>query len=197
MTLSEAIQSSSDADYIEDEGGKYDGEDFENLSISFSSFSSASFSSAVFRGAVFTDVVFDSCDFSNADFSSASFHSVKFLSCRFTGSVFLSARLKKVEIDNATGLYTSFDNAFFSNCCIMHSDFRDSSFSSISHTKLEITDTNLSRASLRGTRLSGLSLRGTTLDGITLSENMKELKGALLDISQALAIIRTKGADIN
>ena len=34
------------------------------------------------------------------------------------------------------------------------------------------------------------------MEGISLSENLKELKGATIDIEQALDIIRTKGVDI-
>ena len=44
--------------------------------------------------------------------------------------------------------------------------------------------------------LADVDLGDADIDGIALSENLRELRGAHLDVSQALAIVRMVGADI-
>ena len=45
--------------------------------------------------------------------------------------------------------------------------------------------------------LSSLSLKMSDLGGIYLSQDAKELKGAKLDVSQALDIVKLFGAEIH
>ena len=196
MSLIEALSEYSDAENVEEEGSSYEGESFDGVIIRSSVFRSVSFSSSSFHNASITDTVFESCDFSNVDFSSCSMLRVKMNGCRLTGAVFLSSRLRKLEILDASARYTSFDKAAIEDCLFRDSDFPDSSFSSIKHRAFSITHSDLSACIFRGTALSGLALKDSRIDGISLSDNLKELKDSSLDIEQSLAIIRMLGVNI-
>ena len=79
----------------------------------------------------------------------------------------------------------------FSLCNLCESDF-----SSVKHKGLEIRDSNMERASLSGTMLKDINLSGSTIASVFVSENFKELRGAQLDVSQAMDIIRLFGVNI-
>ena len=185
-----------EAEEIEEEGTFYDGRNFEGVTIRSSSFRSVSFSSASFLNASISDTVFESCDFSNADFSSSSMHRVSFRECRLTGAVFLSSRLKHLEIINSASRYSSFDNAYIDDCHFSDSDFPDSSFSGIRHKAFSITSCNLAVCIFRGTSLQNLCLSNSKVGRTSFSENLRELRGANLDLEQSLDIIRSLGVNI-
>ena len=66
----------------------------------------------------------------------------------------------------------------------------------MNHKRVRIHDSNLRRAVLTGTSLRDLSLTGSSLDGIFLSESLKEVRGAELDISQAVDIVKLLGVTV-
>lgn len=79
----------------------------------------------------------------------------------------------------------------FSQCNLCESDF-----SSVKHKGLTILDSNMERASLSGTMLKDINLSGSTLASVFMSETFRELRGARLDVSQAMDIIRLFGVNI-
>ena len=54
----------------------------------------------------------------------------------------------------------------------------------------------MERASLSGTMLKDINLSGSTLASVFMSETFRELRGARLDVSQAMDIIRLFGVNI-
>lgn len=196
MDLISSLQEEGEATDLEEKDTDYSKTDFSGGIIRDSSFYSVSFASSVFTDSVITDTVFDSCDFSNADFSAASFLRVRFLHCKLTGAVFFSSRLRKVEAESISARYISFDRATLEDVRIDNSDLHDSSFTAVSHKKLSIVASDLSRSDFRHTPLSGIALTSSSLSGIALSDNAKELKGAELDVSQALDIVRGMGVEV-
>ena len=82
------------------------------------------------------------------------------------------------------------------NVSIISSDFSESSFSSVKHDGLRIESSSLKSASFRNTPLASVSLASSDISGIILSENLSELKGAKLDVSQALDIAKLLGIEI-
>ena len=61
---------------------------------------------------------------------------------------------------------------------------------------VSITASKLQRTSFRHTPLSSVSLASSDIEGIILSEDLSELRGARLDIAQALSVIRVLGVDL-
>ena len=190
---------------LEEEGEAYDlslsglsfsSEDFSGSIITDSLFSSCSFSSSSFRDASLSSVTFDSCDLSSADFSLCSIHRVAFRDCRLTGASFARSRIRELAIAGTSAIYVTFDESSIKKLRITSSDLSDSSFSECRADDAVIRDTLLCRTSFRGTMLSLFVLSGSDIEGIILSENIRELRGACLDVAQGLAVARTLGADI-
>ncbi len=196
MDLIAALLEEGEATELAEKETDYSGKDFSDGIIRDSSFSSVRFNCADFSNSVITDTVFDSCDFSNADFSSSSLLRVRFTHCKLTGTVFYSSRLRKTIVESSAGRYVSFDKSALEDVVITDSDFPDSSFASLIHKKLELSSCNLSRSDFRQTSLASVNLTSSSLSAISLSEGYKELKGAKIDVSQALDIVKGLGVEL-
>ena len=156
-----------------------------------------SFTSASFYDSAISDTIFDSCDFSNADLSSCTIKNVTFRACRLTGALFSSSKLINTVFESAAAQYLSFEDSLLQNLLIADSDFTSSSFSRVKHSKLRIESSKLVSVSFVGTPLYGISLPSSDISGMILSPDMKELKGAVLDVSQCLDIARILGVEIS
>ena len=64
------------------------------------------------------------------------------------------------------------------------------------HERLCLDGSVLSGSSFRGTGLDGISLIGSDISGISLSEDLRELRGASLDIAQVMDIARMIGITV-
>ena len=104
---------------------------------------------------------------------------------------------RNLVIEDCVGLYATFDSSFLKNVSISNSDFSESSFSECRTEGLSIVSSSLVRTSFRGTPLLSVGLDSSDMEGIILSENLKELRGARLDVAQAISIVRTAGAVID
>lgn len=100
-------------------------------------------------------------------------------------------------MEKCTFLYVSFDEGDMRNSGIYESKMNDGSFNSVNCRNVSIHSTSLSGTSFRDTMLSSLSLKMSDLGGIYLSQDAKELKGAKLDVSQALDIVKLFGVEIH
>ena len=82
-------------------------------------------------------------------------------------------------------------------CKIESCDLSDTSLNDITHKGSSIISSTLSRAFLVNTKLASLKLDGSDLSEIYISSDLKELKGAELDVSQALDVIKLIGVKLH
>ena len=93
-------------------------------------------------------------------------------------------------------LYVSFDDSELKDSGIYESKMNEGSFCDVSCKNFSLHSDNLSGTSFKGTMLSHISLKMSDISGIYLSEGAKELKGAKLDVSQALDAAKLIGVEI-
>lgn len=101
-----------------------------------------------------------------------------------------------VKIEKSTFLYVSFDYSDLRNSGIYESKMNDGSFSEVSAKNFSIHSTNLAGTSFKGTMLSSLSLKMSEIGDIYISEDARELRGAKLDVSQAMDAAKLLGIQI-
>lgn len=191
-----ALSSDMEAEGFELENASFDSRDFSGCIIRSSVILSSDMHGVSFSGGAFTDVVFDGVDLSGADFSGCLLSNVSFISSKLTGMHLSGCRIRKIRMENCICRYSSFDESSMIDSLIISSDFTSSSFSGMKISSSAIGKSDLSSVSFMGTNLAGLSLADSTIDGIALSEDLSEIHGAKLDIDQAVALIRAKGAEI-
>ena len=92
--------------------------------------------------------------------------------------------------------YASFDGSELKDVTFAGCDISEGSFSSVTHCRLSFSGCALHRTIFRSTPLAGIGLAASDISGIVLSENPRELRGAVLDAGQALDIVRLFGAEI-
>ena len=104
--------------------------------------------------------------------------------------------MKEVNIKNSSFLYVSFDDSELKDSGIYESKMNEGSFCDVSCKNFSLHSDNLSGTSFNGTMLSNISLKESDISGIYISEGAKELKGAKLDVSQALDAAKLIGVEI-
>ena len=107
------------------------------------------------------------------------------------------ARVKKSEFKNVKFTYSDLSNVSLIGCKIESCDSSDTSLNDITHKGSSIISSTLSRAFLVNTKLASLKLDGSDLSEIYISSDLKELKGAELDVSQALDVIKLIGIKLH
>ena len=76
------------------------------------------------------------------------------------------------------------------------SEVEECSFSDLSVEKMALTGCSLASSIFKGTPLQNISLCGSDISGIFISSDCKELRGAKLDIGQALDAARLMGIEV-
>lgn len=194
--LLSAFSSDMEAEGFKLENASFGSGNFTGCILRSSAIRSSDMSAVSFRGGAFTDVVFDGVDLSGADFSECLLSNVSFISSKLTGIHLSGCRIRRVRMENCICRYSSFDESSMMDSLFISSDFTSSSFSGMKVLASAIEKSVLSSVSFIRTSLIGLSLADSSIDGIALSEDLSEIHGAKLDINQAVALIRGKGADI-
>lgn len=131
------------------------------------------------------------CDLANASWFQADFARVEMLNCRMTGFHAIEARLQDVLLKDCQATLAQFRFATFKAARFEHCDFSDADFQGADLTGAVFVDCNLSRAEMSDAKLVGADLRGCVLDGLHAS--WRELQGATIDPSQALALVQAFG----
>ena len=76
------------------------------------------------------------------------------------------------------------------------SEVEECSFSDMSLEKMALTGCSLAHSIFKGTPLQNISLCGSDISGIYISSDCNELRGAKLDVSQALDAARLMGIEV-
>lgn len=188
----------------------------EDRSVALTSFSGFDLADLDARDALFDRVVFRSCTFENVDFSGSAFTNVRFAGCRFTGCSFERCRMTRVDIRD-----TSFpgarlakawlDHVTIDGCQLRYADLSQARLHTLrahATTLAESTwyDTKLGDIAFDGCDLSGaefvrtplarIDLSRAQIAGLTVSDNLRELRGAIIAPEQAAELIGLLGVRI-
>ncbi len=131
------------------------------------------------------------CDLANASWFQADFARVEMLNCRLTGFRAIESRWQDVLFKDCQASLAQFRFTVFKTARFEHCDLSDADFQGADLTGVVFADCDLSRAEMSGAKLAGADLRGCTLDGV--HAGLSELRGAIIDPSQALALVQAFG----
>jgi uncharacterized protein YjbI with pentapeptide repeats len=98
----------------------------------------------------------------------------------------LDTRFRDCKLDLAQFYSAKLPKARFEDCPLMGSDFRVADLTGAVFLRCDLTN-----ADFTGATLAGADLRGCPIDGMRAGPN--ELRGAMVDHAQALALVRAMG----
>ena len=140
------------------------------------------------------DVQVEASDLSGADWEKSHWRRVELIGCRLLGSQMLEAHYEDVlfrdcNLEGAVFASAIFKLARFEKCVL-----RGASFESADLTGVVFLGCDLANAELLGSQLVGADFRGSLING--LRAGAKELKGAIIDPSQAEQVVGLLGITV-
>jgi uncharacterized protein YjbI with pentapeptide repeats len=140
------------------------------------------------------DCRLNGCDLANADWREASLSRVELIDCHLTGIQWSEGHFQDVLFKGCHGSFIQFALATCKNVRFEDCDLSDANFLDVDLSGVTFVRCNLQHADLMGTKLVGVDLRGSQIDGARVG--LQEMKGALIDHSQALAFVRSMGIEV-
>ncbi|QBD80289.1 pentapeptide repeat-containing protein [Ktedonosporobacter rubrisoli] len=134
------------------------------------------------------------CDLANAEWKEMSLCRVELLGCHITGWQCSEAQLQDVLFKECGGSFAQFALSSFKSVCFENCDLEEANFMDVDLSKTSFINCNLRGADFTGTTLASVDLRSSQLDGARLGP--RELKGAIINPSQALAFVRSLGISV-
>jgi uncharacterized protein YjbI with pentapeptide repeats len=187
------------------DGESYSGLEYQQLDVAESIMSRLHFEGVVFTQLIATgtqcdylrveDVRFAGCNLANAVWPNLSGVRTEFIGCRMTGFATLEATLldtlfRECKVDLAQFYKGKMRGVRFEDCALTGADFRAADVSEAVFVRCDLSQTDFT-----GARLVGADLRGCQIDGMRAGSN--ELRGAIVDEVQALALVRAMGITIS
>lgn len=187
------------------EGESYTGLEYQYLDLAEQSMSRLHFETVVFTQVIATatrfdhlrmeDVRFVGCNLANAAWPSASCARAEFIGCRLTGfstqeALFQDTLFRDCKVDLAQFYQSKMRGVRFEECPLTGTDFRASDLTGAAFVRCDLSNTDFT-----GATLAGADLRGCQIDGMRAGP--AELRGAIIDEAQALALVRAMGITIS
>lgn len=140
------------------------------------------------------DVRLMGCNLANAAWSDMACARAEFLGCRMTGFTLLKALLHDTLFKDCKGDLAQFyaatlRGARFEQCLLTGADFRMADVTGVVFAQCDLTNADFTGASMQGA-----DLRGCQIEGMRVGP--QELRGAIIDEAQALALVRAMGITI-
>ncbi|MGH2506685.1 MAG: pentapeptide repeat-containing protein [Ktedonobacteraceae bacterium] len=170
---------------------QFNGQHAEHLSFEEMLFKQVGLSATELAHARFVDSRLSACDLANAHWSQADCARVELLDCRLTGFRATESRWQDVLFKDCQASLAQFRFATFKTARFEHCDLSDADFQGADLTGVVFVACDLSRVELSGAKLAGADLRDCVLDGV--HAGLSELHGAIIDPSQALALVQAFG----
>ena len=117
----------------------------------------------------------------------------KVISVKGVGADFHESLFKEVRMEDSVFSYANFSGTSWESAVLNGCDLQESYLEECRLKKTELNRVKLNRANLFGTALRGLDLRGCEIEGILISDEKKELAGAVVDLYQAAELARLMG----
>lgn len=187
------------------DGATYSRLEYQHLDLAESTISRLHFEQVVFTQLIATgthcdylrveDVRFAGCNLANAAWPNLSCVRTEFTGCRMTGFTTLEGVLadtlfKECKVDLAQFYKGKMRGVRFEDCALMGADFRTADLTEAMFVRCDLSHTDFT-----GAKLAGADLRGCQIEGMRAGAN--ELRGAIIDEVQALALVRAMGITIS
>ncbi len=187
------------------DGETYSGLEYQHLDLTESTIARLHFEEVLFTQLVATgthcdflrveDVRFAGSNLANAAWPNLSCLRTEFISCRMTGfstleATFRDSVFKDCKVDLAQFYKGKLRGVRFEDCPLTGADFRLADL-----TEAVFVRCDLSHTDFTGAKLVGADLRGCQIEGMRAGAN--ELRGAIIDEIQALALVRAMGITIS
>ncbi|GIH98749.1 pentapeptide repeat-containing protein [Planobispora takensis] len=185
-------------------GEDWDSEDLADRSYERVAFIDVDMTEATSRGAVFTECTFRNVRFNasthtesaflNCTFTRCAFFDATFTDCKLVGSVFDGCTFELLKVSGGDWSYTGLSGAGLLGV----------SFGDVRMREADLTGARCERATFRGVDLSGAWLHGADLTRCDLRGSDLSavdplnvtLKGAVVDLAQAVTIATVLGLDV-
>lgn len=140
------------------------------------------------------DVRFAGGNLANAAWPNMSCVRAEFINCRMTGfsteeALFHDTIFRDCKIDLAQFYQAKMRSVRFEECPLTGADFRKADLTGVAFVRCDLNNTDFT-----GATLTGADLRGCQIDGMRAGPD--ELRGAIVDEVQALALVRAMGITV-
>jgi len=166
-----------------------EGAEFVKIEVQRSIFEHNTFHNCNFDKASFVDVVFQSCDFSNSKFVGAYFNRCRFISCKGIGIDMSETVVKQTTFEESNFQYAYFYKTKMTDVLFDHLDFTEASMIEAKLNKFAATDSKFVRNNFSKTMLVKVDFSNNELVAPIVSNPPVELKGAIINIYQAVDLI--------
>jgi uncharacterized protein YjbI with pentapeptide repeats len=169
------------------------GEELSHMRFFSVIFENCSFQGCDFQRGEFSDVIFTSCDVSNSVFSDSYFNRTEFRSCKGMGAVFSGSTFLHISISGCILNYANLDSSKLEHVRFLESQLKGSFLTQCYFKDVIWNQADLEKASLFKTSLRGADLTTSKINGLILSDDGKEISGAIVDLYQAAELSRYLG----
>lgn len=171
-------------------------EDLSHMRFSAVVFENCVFQDCDFQKGEFTDVVFQSCDFSNCNFSDGYFNRVQFRSSKGVGAKFCGNTMLHTSMEDCNLSYANFDCSKLEHIRFWDSQLRGGFMTQCRCKAVEWNRVCLEQASFFKTGMKGMDFTNSDIKGLMLSDDCREVKGAVVDLYQAAELAKYLGVVI-
>lgn len=165
-----------------------------NIKIDCGVFNHVTLREAQMEKSHFTDMKISECNMANANAFQSNWLRVQIYDCKLTGLKLNASILEDVYFKNSNSQlmqirFAKTKRVIFESCNLKGCDFTNTDL-----TECQFLNCDLSEAEFSGSVLKGTDLRGSNLEKIKIGT--REIKGAIVNTSQALFLSGLLGIDI-
>lgn len=171
-------------------------EELEDLTCAQTVFEQCNFAGCSLKQCSFTDVIFRLCDFSNCDMTGGYFCRCELYDCKGSGAKFNESGLNQVAFVGGAFRYASFDRCRLDHVTLSHCDWSEAYVTGCFLRNFEPTESDLIRTTFFQTPLRNVNLSESRIDGIILSNEYRELRGAIVNAHQAAMLAQLLGVTV-
>ncbi len=132
--------------------------------------------------------------FTNCRVERSSLFGATFTGCKLTGTAFTRTGLSPVTVEGGSWAFTSLRGASVKGSRFSRVSLREADLAHLGGEDLVLHEVDLTGADLTGARLTGADLRGSLLGA--LDPRVVDVRGAVIDVAQALHLAGNLGLDI-
>ena len=167
--------------------------DFSKLRWSEVVFENCRFKECDFRKSEFVSVVFKKSDLSNSRFSDSYFHKVDFTGVKAVGAYYIDCVADEIKITDSNFSFANLTKTKFKTCTFKETDLHEAILSDCNLKTVTFDSVRLCKADFYKTMLKSVDLRTCDISGIVLSDTLQELKGAVVELTQAAELAKKLG----
>lgn len=167
---------------------------FQDLDMTDSTGTGARFIDCTFRGAQLDRCALDSSSFENCTFVRCSLAGSRFTGCKFLGSAFEAAAAEGMTVEGGDWSFVRLIRADLRTARLDGVRMREADLSGAKLLRAVLTNCDLAGASWSRAELSQCDLRGSDISD--LDPGNVELRRAIIDWPQAVAVARNLGLDV-